>query len=62
MNTTDLGACATRRAAEEYAESSSELQSAWQDKNAGKIWERIARELERAAVRIEQICNQEGEV
>ena len=43
-----------RRAAQQYAESASELQSAWQDKNAGKAWTRIARILERAADQIDK--------
>lgn len=47
-----------RNAADKYYESATELESAWQDKNAGKIWERYAKELERAATRCEQIYNQ----
>jgi hypothetical protein len=43
-----------RRAAEQYRESASELQSAWQDRNAGKVWDRIARILERAADQVEK--------
>lgn len=39
-------------AAEKMREQASELQSAWQDKNAGKVWDIIARELDRAAERI----------
>jgi acyl-CoA reductase-like NAD-dependent aldehyde dehydrogenase len=38
-----------RRAAQRFYESAGELESAWQDKNAGKVWERMARILERAA-------------
>jgi acyl-CoA reductase-like NAD-dependent aldehyde dehydrogenase len=38
-----------RAAAEQYRESASELAVAWQDKNAGKVWARLARILERAA-------------
>jgi photosystem II stability/assembly factor-like uncharacterized protein len=47
---------ALRVAAQRYYESAGELLEVGQD--AGKVWERIAKELERAAVRIEQICNQ----
>jgi len=32
-----------------YRESTSELQSAWQDPNAGKVWSDIATILDRAA-------------
>ncbi len=35
--------------ANHYRESAGELESAWQDKYAGKIWEDIAGILERAA-------------
>jgi len=42
-----------RAAAEVYQESSSELQSAWQDKSAGRPWRVIARILEQAADKIE---------
>jgi hypothetical protein len=37
-----------RLAAQRFNESAGELESAWQDKNAGKVWERMARILERA--------------
>jgi hypothetical protein len=43
-----------RRAAEKYRESRLELQSAWQDKNAGRGWEIIARELEKLATKLER--------
>jgi hypothetical protein len=35
--------------ANHYRESASELASAWQDRTAGKVWEDIARILDRAA-------------
>lgn len=38
-----------RAAAQEYYDAESELQTAWQDRNAGKIWGDFARILERAA-------------
>jgi hypothetical protein len=44
-----------RNAAEEYYESEGELSSVWQDKQAGKVWTKIARILERAADSIDKI-------
>lgn len=44
-----------RRAAEAYYYSAEELASAWQDRQAGKVWERIARVLESAADKIDKI-------
>jgi hypothetical protein len=38
-----------RDAAEKYREAATELQSAWQDSQAGKVWEDFATILERAA-------------
>jgi len=32
-----------------FRESNSELQSAWQDRNAGNVWTALAKILERAA-------------
>jgi hypothetical protein len=46
-----------RAIANKYYESVIELQSAWQDKNAGKIWEDYARILERAANSCEKALN-----
>lgn len=43
-----------RRAAEAYYESAGELQGAWGDRNAGKIWEKIAHILDRAADSIDR--------
>lgn len=56
-NTTDLDdaeapehvGAILRCAAQRFYESQSELQAAWQDKNAGYAWSKIARILERAA-------------
>ena len=42
-----------RFAADKMLEQAAELESAWQDKNAGKPWGMIALELQRAADRIE---------
>lgn len=44
-----------REAAEQYYESASELESAWQDKAAGKPWTLIAQILERAANQIDLV-------
>jgi hypothetical protein len=38
-----------RRAADRFRESTGELQSAWQDEHAGKVWTAIATVLDRAA-------------
>jgi hypothetical protein len=43
-----------RNAAQEYYESASELEGAWQDPEAGKPWEQIARILESAARAIDK--------
>jgi hypothetical protein len=53
-------AAVLRAAAEAYDHSATELGCSWQDKHAGRVWARIARELDRAALRVEQILNQEG--
>lgn len=44
-----------RNAAEEFYEAESELKSAWQDPQAGKVWTKIAKILERAASQIDKI-------
>jgi len=44
-----------REAVEQYYESMSELSAAWQDSNAGKVWGKIAAELERTADKLEKI-------
>jgi hypothetical protein len=43
-----------RAAADAYYQTESELSSAWGDPNAGKIWTKIARILERAAISIDK--------
>jgi hypothetical protein len=40
---------ALRRAVEHFEEAFSELQSAWQDRNAGRVWHEFAKILDRAA-------------
>jgi hypothetical protein len=49
-----------RKAADTYRESYGELQSAWQDKAAGRIWDRFAVILERAAEACECAMKKEG--
>jgi len=51
----DQVAAVLRRAADAYHESAVELAGAWQDKNAGAAWSKIARILERAADHIERM-------
>lgn len=46
-----------RRAAEAFRESQCELQSAWQDDNAGRVWLHIAKALDVAACKVEQAIN-----
>lgn len=43
-----------RNAADLMREQASELDSAWQDKGAGKPWDMIAKELEACATKIER--------
>lgn len=43
-----------RRAADKFSESAAELEAAWQDKNAGKPWHKIARILEQTADKIDK--------
>ena len=50
----DQVAAVLRAAAQAYYESRGELQAAWQDQQAGRDWSIIARELERAADRIDR--------
>jgi hypothetical protein len=49
-----------RKAAERFASDAQDLNASWQSKRAGRVWNRLARELERTALRAEQILNQEG--
>jgi uncharacterized protein YukE len=66
--TTDLAECATpeqvpatlRRIADRFAESTSELQSAWQDPSAGKVWQDFANILNRAAQSCENAIARRG--
>jgi hypothetical protein len=53
----ELVAQVLRNAAQSYHESSSELQSAWQDADVGKVWDALAKALETAAIRCEQAYN-----
>ena len=56
MTNTDLDVAAPehvanvlRNAAEKFYDSSSDLESAWQDESSGRIWFQLAKVLERAA-------------
>jgi len=44
-----------RYTAERYRESTADLQSAWQDPNAGLVWSKLADEMEKSAARCEKI-------
>lgn len=44
-----------KNAADDYYEASSDLESAWQDPQAARIWAKIARVLETAADRIDKL-------
>ena len=46
-----------RRAASKFYEDAGMLQSAWQDKQAGKFWTKLARDLERLADKAEKYSN-----
>jgi len=46
-----------REAAQQYRESTIELQGAWQDSKAGIIWEKIAASLEAEASKIEKLIS-----
>lgn len=48
-----------RRAAEKMREQAAELQAAWGDRYAGRPWKLIAKELDRAALRIEKLLEKE---
>lgn len=45
-----------RNAAQKMREQTGELQSAWQDAGAGRVWTSIAKELEKSADRIARIA------
>lgn len=44
-----------RGAAQTYYESAEDLSSSWQDPQAGKIWEKIAKILDKAADQIDKL-------
>ena len=52
VNAPDEVADRLLNAAEAFYESASELESSWQDRNAGKPWVTIAKILESAAMKI----------
>ena len=45
-----------RAVAQQYRESTGELQSAWQDDQAGRVWSEIAKILDRAADSADKAC------
>jgi hypothetical protein len=45
-----------REAAQAFNESRGELQAAWQDDSAGRVWAELARVLERAADQSDKAC------
>ena len=49
-----------RKAADAYRQSREDLASTWQDKTAGRVWEKFAAVLEVAANRCEKILKDEG--
>jgi hypothetical protein len=62
--TTDLDVAAPeqlakvlRDTADKFRQSTLELQSAWQDPQAGRVWSEFARILERAADQSEKACD-----
>jgi hypothetical protein len=54
VDTPEKVAQVLRAAAERFYESEGELQSAWQDRNAGRVWREFAKILERAADQCER--------
>jgi hypothetical protein len=57
VDSPDKVSAVLRAAANEYYQSASELESAWQDKRAGAPWAKIARILEHAADQIDKSVN-----
>ena len=53
-DTPESAVYAVYAAAEKMRQDASELQSSWQDRNAGKIWEMFSRILERAAAAMQK--------
>ena len=45
-----------RAAAEQFYASEGELQAAWQDKAAGRVWRALAAALERCALSCDKAC------
>lgn len=45
-----------RKAADEYRESCLRLQSDWQDEAAGKVWDELAKVLDKAADSCDKAC------
>lgn len=60
VDTPEKVANVLRRAADKFRESESELQSAWQDKFAGRVWRDIAKALDSAAIKVEMAINKHG--
>ena len=44
-----------RNLAAQYQQDALELQAMWQDKNAGKVWEKLAETLESSAAKCDKI-------
>lgn len=55
VSSPDKVAAVLRNTAQRYYEDALELQTAWQDPSAGRIWSKIARVLEQAADRIDRL-------
>ena len=49
-----------RNVAQMYYDTEGELESSWQDASAGRIWSKIAKELEKAADRIDSQLKKTG--
>lgn len=45
-----------RQAAQRYGESEGELQAAWGDEKAGRVWRELAKILDRAADQCDKAC------
>lgn len=61
----DLDLCQTpedalallRRAADKFRTDASDLRACWQDRDAGKCWERLATDLDRVADKLRTYCH-----
>lgn len=60
VDTPEKVADTLRQVADKYRASAIELASAWQDKNAGKIWDSLATILDCAAISCEKALSQHG--